>query len=353
VSAFLRVDGLRLRLGDFALGALSFQLERGEALVVLGPSGCGKTTLLRCLAGILDPDGGAITLDGRDLTALPPQRRAVGYVPQTAMLFPHLDVRANVAFGLRYVDASETERRRRFETVAELLRIGPLLERRVATLSGGEGKRVALARSLVLEPSLLALDEPLGMLDHNAREGMLEALRDVAAATQTTTIHVTHDREEAWRLKGRCAVMDRGRLCQVGPIEDVFRRPETRFVAEFLGGENVLEAAFVAGEDGPEADLGWARLPLARPVDAPAGLVVIRPETLAVAADPADADLRGTLLDRTDRGAYASLRVRVGASVDLVAHVPASDAGGLTISGKVGLRCREPVQPLSGGGNDG
>ncbi|MCU0724196.1 MAG: ABC transporter ATP-binding protein [Planctomycetes bacterium] len=320
MNTLLSIEGLTLARGGFVLGPVSLALGPGERLVLLGPSGGGKTTLLRCLCGLAAPDEGRIRLQGRDVSDLPPERRDVGYVPQAATLFPHLDVAGNVAFGLRSIGLPAGERAARVAGVLELLGIAPLARRRTAGLSGGEAKRVALARSLVLRPSLLLLDEPLAGLDGRARDSMAEALREAWESTRTATIHVTHDREEAWLLAGRCAVMDGGRLMQDGPIEEVFRRPANRFVAEFLGGGNVL------GTEG--------------------NLVYVRPEDLVPAAPGEEAHYAGTLTAVTDRGAFAELRVRLPDGTVLLARVPPAAIRGLAHGSPLPLHRRAPPHPL-------
>ena len=235
MNALLAARNLTLRLGGFTLGELSLDLAPGDYLVLLGPSGCGKTTLLKAVAGICRPGRGEILLDGRDVTHIPVEKRGLGYVAQAADLFPHMDVAGNVAFGLRYLGLPKDERDRRFERTADLLGIRGLLSRRSWTLSGGEGKRVALARCLATSPKVLLLDEPLGGLDPNAKLAMLDVLRTIHGELGTATIHVTHDFQEARAIGRRCAVMREGRIEQIGPQEDLFREPATPFVAEFLG----------------------------------------------------------------------------------------------------------------------
>lgn len=347
MTPFLAVRGLSLSLSDaFTLKDVSLSLARGERLVVLGPSGCGKTTLLRCLCGLSTPDAGTIALEGRDLTRLPPEARDVGYVPQAATLFPHLDVAENVAFGLRSMRVAPAERARRTEEALALARAGPLSRRLPGTLSGGEAKRVALARSLAPRPAVLLLDEPLAMLDGQARDDMVEVLSSTLAATGTTTVHVTHDREEAWLLAGTCAVMEAGRIRQIGPIGDVFRKPRSRFTAEFLGGANVLPAEFT---DGGRAKVAGALLPLTEPAGPGPGWVVVRPEDLGVGTASEEAHFAGGLLSVSDRGAYAALRVKVTDSVTLVAHVPPASVSDLAAGERVRLVLRGKAHPLGGG----
>lgn len=223
-----------MRVGEFRLGELWLSLAPGDYLVLLGPSGCGKTTLLRVVAGVYGVAPGRLFLAGQDLADVPPQERHISYVSQTNDLFPHLSVKANIAFGLSYLPLTAGERERRVRRMAGLLDIAGLLDRSPVMLSGGESKRVALARGLVMNPRMLLLDEPLDGVDHNARAGMFDVLRMIHEELGTATIHVTHDRRDARALGRRCAVMREGRIEQVGSAEELFERPGTEFVAEFL-----------------------------------------------------------------------------------------------------------------------
>jgi ABC-type Fe3+/spermidine/putrescine transport system ATPase subunit len=235
LKPWLEIRKLKLKIGDFIFGPVSLALEQGDYLVLLGPSGCGKTTLLRALAGVFEVAPERLFLLGHDVGCVPPQKRHVSYVTQTNDLFPHLSVRKNIAFGLRYLKLSHEERESRIHRMAGLLGIDALLDRNPATLSGGEAKRVALARGLVVTPRVLLLDEPLDGVDHNARAGMFEVLRMIHDELGTATIHVTHDRREARALGQGCAVMREGRIEQIGTLHELFHHPATEFVADFLG----------------------------------------------------------------------------------------------------------------------
>jgi spermidine/putrescine transport system ATP-binding protein len=228
-------------LADFSLG-----VRRGEFLVLLGPSGSGKTTILRLVAGFEQPQEGQILIEGRDARHLAPYRRNVNTVFQHYALFPHLNVFRNIAFGLeeRKVEQKETERRVR--QVLELVDLPGKEERAVTQLSGGEKQRVALARALVLEPAVLLLDEPLGALDQKLRHEMQVELRRLRERLGITFIFVTHDQEEALVMADRVAVINAGRLEQVGTGEEIYERPCTRFVAEFMGVKNFFEVTFLS-----------------------------------------------------------------------------------------------------------
>jgi ABC-type Fe3+/spermidine/putrescine transport system ATPase subunit len=214
-------EGLRLRevsiaLGQFRLGPISLALAPGDYLAIMGPGGCGKTTLLRTIAGILRPAAGEMWIGARRIDGLPPHRRKIGYVPQHSLLFPHLTVAGNVRFGLRYANASKAGRRDRFTRAVELARINGLLDRLPATLSGGEARRVALARALALDPPVLLLDEPLSMLDPEARQSLLDTLQDIRRQAGTVTLHVTHHAEEVQAVASHWAAMLGGRIVDQG-----------------------------------------------------------------------------------------------------------------------------------------
>ena len=230
------VEGVRKRFGGVdALDGVDLEAREGELLVVVGPSGCGKSTLLRCIAGLETVDEGSIRIRGREVTNVRPAARDVSMVFQSYALFPHLTVWENVGFGLVVRDVPKREVRARVEEAAALVGVTDLLERRPYELSGGERQRVALARALVRRPDAYLLDEPLSNLDAGTRVQMRTELRRLHREVGATMVHVTHDQVEAMTLGDRVAVMDRGRVRQIGPPEEVYREPRDRFVASFLG----------------------------------------------------------------------------------------------------------------------
>jgi ABC-type Fe3+/spermidine/putrescine transport system ATPase subunit len=231
----IAVTALERHFGEFALGPLSLEVETGEYRVLLGPSGAGKSMLLHTLAGGFEPERGTIALDRRDITRAPPEAREVGLVFQQSALFPHLSVGENLAYGLRARRVAAAERDRRVSEVVAAVRIESLLSRPTATLSGGEAQKVALARALAIHPRVLLLDEPLGPIDHDARQDLITVLERVHRDLGLTTLHVTHSRDEARALADRCTVMLGGRLVQSGTTEELFARPRCAFVARFLG----------------------------------------------------------------------------------------------------------------------
>ena len=237
----VRLVDVTKRFGDVvAVDRVSLAVEHGEFFSLLGPSGCGKTTTLRMIGGFEEPTAGIVELEGEDVTWLPPYRRNVNTVFQTYALFPHLTVFENVAFGLRRRGVPDPEVRRRVAEMLELVELTGLERRRPQQISGGQAQRVALARALINQPAVLLLDEPLGALDLKLRRQMQVELKRIQQEVGITFIYVTHDQEEAMTMSDRIAVMNRGRLEQVGDPETLYERPSSRFVAGFLGVSNLL-----------------------------------------------------------------------------------------------------------------
>ncbi len=235
----LVADAVVKRFADhLAVDSLSFSVERGSFFSILGPSGCGKTTLLRMIAGFIAPDGGDIAIGGKSMRDVPPNRRPVNMVFQQLALFPMMSVGENVAFGLARRGTPKAERLRRSNAMLERVGLGNAADKRVDELSGGQRQRVAIARSLVLEPTLLLLDEPLGALDLKLREHMKIELKQLQASFGTTFVYITHDQSEALVLSDHVGVMSHGRFEQLGTPQDLYYRPQTPFVAGFVGANN-------------------------------------------------------------------------------------------------------------------
>jgi thiamine transport system ATP-binding protein len=278
VSAHLQVEGATVRFGPhLAVDGVDLDVAPGEVLAVLGPSGSGKSTLLRAIAGLQPLAAGSVRLDGRDVTTVPPHRRGVGLMFQDHALFPHRDVAGNVGFGLRMQGRSAGDVARRVAELLALVDLDGYEGRSIQTLSGGEQQRVALARALAPEPGVLLLDEPLGALDRSLRDRLVVELRALFTRLELTVVAVTHDQSEAFSLADRVAVLDRGRLLQVGPPAEVWAAPAGRRVAELLGIRNIVE---VDVRDGC-ATTPWGSVAL----DAPDGAVwvVVRPSLVRLA----------------------------------------------------------------------
>ena len=239
--SFLRFESLKKEFGKFvAVSDMSLDVERGEFISLLGPSGCGKTTTLQMVAGLLPPTSGTISLDGKDITNTPPDKRGLGIVFQSYALFPHMTATENVAFGLEMRGITKAERLARAQAALEQVRLGQFADRYPKDMSGGQRQRVALARALVIEPPVLLLDEPLSNLDAKLREEMRIELRLLQQDIGVTTILVTHDQEEALSMSDRIVVMQQGEVSQIAAPLDLYERPTNTFVSDFVGKTNLL-----------------------------------------------------------------------------------------------------------------
>jgi putrescine transport system ATP-binding protein len=308
--------------GVVAVDQVSLDIYPNEFFALLGPSGCGKTTLLRILAGFEQPDSGRVTLDGADLTAVPPYRRPVNMMFQSYALFPHMTVAGNIAFGLRQEGLPGREIRARVAEALALVQLEGFGARKPHQLSGGQKQRVALARSLVKRPKLLLLDEPLGALDRKLREETQFELITIQERVSITFVIVTHDQDEAMTMASRIAVMDRGRIAQVATPGEIYEQPNSRYVATFIGSVNLFEGNLIEADgrrliQSTEAgcDIALAQLP---PLAAGHRLwVAVRPEKLEISRDaapqPADATNRvsGVVWDIGYLGNLSTYRVKL------------------------------------------
>jgi ABC-type Fe3+/spermidine/putrescine transport system ATPase subunit len=318
-APFIEIEALTKRYGaTIVVDRVSFAAQEGEFLTFLGPSGCGKTTTLRCIGGFTTPDSGEIRIGGADMRAVPPYRRQLGMVFQNYALFPHLSVFENVAFGLRIRHIGREEIAKRAERALEMVRLGHLGARYPKQLSGGQQQRVALARALVYQPRVLLLDEPLSNLDAQLRIEMRSEIRTLQRELGVTALYVTHDQEEALSISDRVMVMNQGRVEQISSPWELYNRPQTLFVASFVGTANILTA---------RPNGGAMRVAEAFDVPVPAlhapgpGRLVIRPEGIRVARDGGPHGIAGTVRAVTLLGAALRVDIELGGGMHVVAHL--------------------------------
>jgi len=296
----LRIRALTKLFGDVrAVDGIALEVRPGEFVTLLGPSGSGKTTTLRMIAGFIEPESGTIEVDGRELTGVPPYKRDVGMIFQNYALFPHMTAEQNIAFPLEMRGVRRAEARRRVDQALEMVRLGGLGRRYPRQLSGGQQQRIAFARAVVFNPRLLLMDEPLGALDKKLREALqLEIIR-ISRQLGITVLYVTHDQEEALVLSDRIAIFNHGRIEQLGSGEDLYERPASLFVADFIGESNIFRGRLAADEGGQWVVSGANRWRVSAEAVARTGLVsgsaaavVVRPERLRIldGGGPGDAD---------------------------------------------------------------
>ncbi len=316
----VKLDGVTKRYGKVtAVDRLDLVVRDGEILTLLGPSGCGKTTTLRCIAGFVVPDEGRIFLGEEEVTRLPPEKRDIGFVFQNYALWPHMTVFQNLAFGLQLRRTPKEEIGKRVREVLSLVRLSGMEDRYPRQLSGGQQQRVALARALVLRPRVLLLDEPLSNLDAKLREEMRFEIRELQRQLGITAIYVTHDQAEALVLSDRIAVLNEGRLVQLGTPEEIYQRPANRFVAGFIGLSSFVEARVASVEaDGAtlETEDGVRfRVPKGSLAEGQTIVLAIRPEHVEILAAPSE-ELENVFQAEVLRAAYLGnsidCRLRLG-----------------------------------------
>ena len=342
----IEVNNVTKRFGDgehavTALGDVSLTIPEGSFFTLLGPSGCGKTTLLRLIAGFELPTNGEILLDGETIGHLAPHNRPVNTVFQNYALFPHMSVARNIGFGLEMLKRPKPEIESTIAEMLDLVQLGEFAARRVDQLSGGQQQRVALARALAPRPKVLLLDEPLSALDLKLRKGMQSEVKRLQHETGITFVFVTHDQGEALAMSDQIAVMSAGAVRQVGTPEEIYTAPQSRFVADFIGDTNIVNAELLAF-DGDKAKIRFGGgspilVQSASTTLQPGPVhVALRPETIRVVDADADAALlRGEVVDSTYFGAGSQMLVRLDDGVDVHAQVGSP----LPLGTHVGLEC--------------
>lgn len=319
------LDHVDYAIGDFRLAEVMLRIAAGEYFVLLGPPGSGKSILLECVCGLRRVNSGRVFLDGIDVTDLEPRARRVGYVPQDYALFPHRRVRGNIEFGLIPCRLSRRERIRRVEQVADLLGIGHLLGRQIDGLSGGERQRVAISRALIVQPKVLLLDEPVSALDESTRRSVCDELRALHERVGLTTIHISHNQQEAFSVADRAGVLFDGAVAQVGAMGDLVRKPCDIRVAQFMCCENILAGRAIpdGGQAGSCIESGQLRIGIGHRCRGDVRFMVRPEQVQIVPAGGPDASVAGggpgRLVHIQDHGAYC--RVVVDAGLDLIAYV--------------------------------
>lgn len=346
----LALNGITRRFGDHtAVDNISLEIAAGELLALIGASGSGKTTTLRIVAGYEIPDSGQVTLDGRDITSLPPQKRGFGMVFQHYALFPHMSVEDNVAFGLEARGVAKSVRLDKARDALDSVGLGNAGMRGIQSLSGGEQQRVALARALVIEPQVLLLDEPLSNLDPTLRQTTRDELRAMLHRVGVSALFVTHDQEDAFAIADRIAVIRKGKLLQVGKPEELYDRPASLGVASFIGRATILpaEPPEEGGDDRRALTIGGVRRTFT--VTQPPGgqgagrtmLVVLRPDALELVSTETDGAWTGTVATRRFAGGNAVYRVKMVSDITMEVE---SSTMGVREGDRVGVVIsREPV----------
>ena len=297
--------------GTRALEPIDLEIAAGETIVLLGPSGCGKTTTLRIIAGLESPDsGGQVLFDGADVTPVPIEKRNVGMVFQSYALFPNMSVAGNIEYGLKVRGMPAPERSARVGEMLAMMHIEPLAQRRFDQLSGGQRQRVALARAIATRPRVLLLDEPLTALDAKLRDSLRLEIDRLLRSLNITTVYVTHDQAEAMALGDRIAVMDHGRIAQIGTPQDIYCSPATSFVADFIGTMNRISGEAQSGENGNALRFSGGIIPLGAD-NAGATTVMFRPEDVQIVA-PAAANFSGKVVSSFFLGDHTRLVIDTG-----------------------------------------
>jgi ABC-type sugar transport system ATPase subunit len=311
----IEIEGLSVDLDTFSLRDITFNVQDGEYLVLLGPTGAGKTVLLEAIAGLKPLASGRININGRDVTSFNLEKRNIGFAYQDYVLYPHLSVRDNISFGLMWRRKTKREIEQAIDQVVELLGIKYLLEKRPLALSGGESQKISLARAVAIRPDLLLLDEPLSALDPETKEEYGRELKELHKRLRLTTIHVTHDFEEALALGDRIAVMKEGQIIQIGTPEHIFRHPNSEFVARFFMTRNIFAGEVAEGTDGQSHfGIGELKLSVVTPLRGKLQ-ASIRPEDILISKEPLSSPalncLTGTVSRISGRGSIVYITINV------------------------------------------
>lgn len=336
----IEVSDLSIKLGDFELKSINLCVKEGEYFCILGPTGSGKTILLESIAGIYKPDMGSILINKYDVTDFLPKDRNISVVYQDFMLFPNMNIRDNIGFGLKYKGYEKSAIEDKVEKTAELLGIAHLLDRQPSTLSGGEKQRTAIARAIITEPDLLLLDEPLSALDSGTKTRLRQELIRIHQLKKTTTIHITHSFEEAFALADRIAIMYKGKIHQVGTPDEVFRKPNSAFVADFVGVENLFHGTSVIRDEQSEI---WVNglIIISSTLKSGDVSVSIRPEDILLSKDPIDSSAQnsfsGVLTEITRMKSTVNLVIDSGIPFKVVLTKRAYDDMGLYVGSWVYL----------------
>lgn len=340
--ATLELKGLRKTYDRVvALHEATLEVSDGEFLTLLGPSGCGKTTLLRMIAGITERDQGEVWLSGKRIDALPPEARNIGMVFQSYALFPHMTVFNNLAFGLRMRGVTKKDIKERVQNALHLVNLTDYAERFPRQLSGGQQQRVALARAVVIEPALLLLDEPLSNLDAKLRDQLRHDLRELQQTLGITSIYVTHDQSEALALSDRVAVMNEGRIVELGTPHQLYQEPHSRFTAEFLGSTNLLEVELLSGF----IKLPWGDILPYEGNQRGRAFMSVRPEELTIVED---ARGQATVETVTFLGSFTHYQIRLGAHPLLVQSAGREKTLGAGSSVRVTVTAFHVLQEVTG-----